>query len=117
MTAANYNLTIEQGATWSLPITWTDQNNNPINLTNYTASMQIRSAIGGTVFASLNTTNGYVSLGGTAGTITLTLPPSVTSNMPPTTGGVYDLFLSTSGGTVTRLLTGTVTVVAAVTSS
>ena len=42
MTAGIYNATIDQGATWSVTVTYTDSNGAPINLTGYTAAMQVR---------------------------------------------------------------------------
>ena len=42
MTAGIYNATIDQGATWSVTVTYTDSTGAPINLTGYTAAMQVR---------------------------------------------------------------------------
>jgi len=42
MAAGRYNFTIEQGATVDFEIAYTDSNQNPIDLTNYQARMQLR---------------------------------------------------------------------------
>lgn len=43
MTAGLANFVIEQGATFSQELIYTNENNVPINLTGYTAKMQIKS--------------------------------------------------------------------------
>ena len=40
--AAVYDITIEQGATFRLSLVWKDSSNVPVNLTGYTARMQVR---------------------------------------------------------------------------
>jgi len=40
--AGIYNFTLDQGSTWTLQIIYNDPSGTPINLTNYTAEMQIR---------------------------------------------------------------------------
>ncbi len=115
MPAAPYDIFIEQGTTWSLPLVWKDETGALKNLTGYTARMQIRAtAASGTTLADLTDANGKITLGGAAGTITLTLTPTDTSAIPPGTY-VYDLELVAGGGVVTRLLKGGVTVDAEVT--
>jgi len=110
MTAGTYNLTIEQGSTLNLAMTWNDSSGAAINLTGYTARMQVRPAVESNVtLLSLTTENGRIALGGAAGTITLTVSATDTAALAATTG-VYDLELVSSGGTVTRLLQGTVTI-------
>lgn len=102
----SYDFTIYQGATFSRVLTWKDDSDNLINLTGYTARMQIRQRVGGDVLTTLTTENGGITLGGAAGTITLTI--SATNTAAITMDGVYDLEM-VSGSTVTRLLQGSVT--------
>lgn len=45
MAAGKYSFVIEQGATTKFQIDWTDENENPIDLTGYQARMQIRPAV------------------------------------------------------------------------
>jgi tRNA threonylcarbamoyladenosine modification (KEOPS) complex Pcc1 subunit len=77
--------------------------------------MQIRSEVDSSTAAlSLTTENGRIALGGTAGTITLTV--SATDTAAVTAGEyVYDIELVSGSGTVTRLLQGCFTVDAEVT--
>ena len=55
--AARYSFTIDQGATKEFTVIYADANNNPIDLTGYTAKMQIRPSPGSeTLYATLSTT-------------------------------------------------------------
>ena len=110
MTAGILNLTVEQGATFSRVITWRDANEAAINLTGYTARMQARRSIGaGSTFINLTTENGGITLGGAAGTITLTISATDTAALTEQSGH-YDLEVVSAGGVVTRLLQGEITV-------
>lgn len=102
-----YDFTIYQGATFSRVITWKDESETLVNLTGYTARMQIRQRIGGDTLIALTTENSRIALGGTAGTITLNV--SATDTAALTMDGVYDLELVSAAGVVTRLLQGSVT--------
>ena len=62
-----------------------------------------------TVLYEASTANGAIVLGGTAGTIALTIPASATSTFT-FVRGVYNLTLTSSAGIVTRLLQGNVIV-------
>jgi hypothetical protein len=108
MTAGTYSLTIEQGATLRLIVTYKDPTGAPIDLTGYSARCQIRRSVGGSILLNLTTQNGGIILGGSAGTITLLASASTTT--PLTGSGVYDLELVSSGGEVTRVLEGTVVI-------
>ena len=101
------NITIYQGASWDLALTW--KVGDPatlVNLTGYTARMQIRSKTSaGAVAEALTTANGKIALGGALGTITMTLSAADTAAI---NAGryVYDLELVSSSGYVTRLVEG-----------
>lgn len=109
MAATTYDILIEQGATYSQLITYKD-NGVAVNLTGYTARMQVRSTLeSATTVVELTTANSRIALGGTAGTITLTI--SATDTAALTAGrGVYDLELVSGSGIVTRLLQGVATI-------
>lgn len=110
MSAGLYTLTIEQGATLSLVLTYKDSSGNLVNLTGYTARMSLRSTFdAAAAILSLTTENSRISLGGAAGTITLTVSATDTAALTAPQSGVYDLEL-VSGSTVTRLIQGTFTV-------
>jgi hypothetical protein len=108
MIAGVYNLTIEQGATFRRTLTVKDSAGLVVNLTGYTARMQIRPEIdSSTVMVSLTTANGGITLGGALGTIALYLSDTTTSSMQ--FEGVYDLeLIQTSTGDVIRVLKGKV---------
>lgn len=109
MPAGNYDLFIEQGATFKQSITWRDSVGNPVNLTGYEARLQIRTDLKSTTpIVSLTETAG-ITLGGVLGTIELLISASDTSAIA-VTKGVYDLELESSDGIVTRLLEGKVVI-------
>ena len=113
--AGTYNMTCNQGATFKRTITWTNPNKTPINLTGYTARMQVRtSAAANTVVLELTTDNGRITLGGTSGTVDLLVAANVTANLTPALY-VYDLEVVSGGGEVTRLVEGNFNVKAEVT--
>jgi hypothetical protein len=79
--------------------------------------MQIRQTVqSSTVLYSASTAGGQIVLGGTAGTIALTIPASDTAGFS-WIRGVYDINLTSSGGIVTRLIQGNVIVSPEVTRS
>lgn len=105
------NITINQGASWDLTLTWkTGDPSTLVNLTGYTARMQIRKKHSAyEIAATLTTQNGKIVLGGALGTIALALTATETSAL---IAGkyVYDLELVSSSGYVTRLVEGSVRV-------
>lgn len=112
--AGTYNITADQGATFSRVLTWKDSSDVPVNLTTYTARMQVRSiASSADVVLELTTANGRITLGGALGTITLNVPAADMDDVPAGSYA-YDLEL-VSGGAVTRLVMGSFQVRAEVT--
>lgn len=115
-----FNLAIFQYATYEPTFTWyagqcvctgtIGAGAEPVDLTGYTALLQIRTAPGGTL---LYDASSNITLGGTAGTIALNIPAATTAGFTWSVG-VYDLLLTSSQGVATRLLTGNVTVSPAV---
>jgi hypothetical protein len=103
-----YDFTIYQGATFSRVLTWKDEAEALINLTGYTARMQIRTnKDAADPILTLTTENGGIALGGAAGTITLTITATASAAITESEG-VYDLELISGSGVVTRLLQGAV---------
>ena len=100
-----------QGATLSLVATWRDSAGTAINLTGYTARMNVRETYSSSsAILTLTTENAGITLGGAAGTITLTATATATAALTEPFSGVYDLELVSAGGVVTRLLQGAATV-------
>ena len=105
-----YDLEIKQGATLSLTATWKDSAGTAVNLTGYTARMQVRSTYdSSTTILSLTSSSG-ITLGGVAGTIAITASATVTAALTAPWSGVWDLELVSGGGEVTRLLEGAASV-------
>jgi len=111
MPAANYNLTIEQGATFSLPLQFLQSDGvTPVNLTGYTFAAKLRlSASDPNVLATFTTTvtplTGSVVLSLTATeTAGLTVEPSGTAVRKITTAA-WDLEM-TVGSTKYRVMQG-----------
>jgi hypothetical protein len=119
MSAGTYNMVMEQGATFSQEMTW-KIDKNPVNLTGYSARMQVRGSGSGNRIStrlalSLTSENGDIILGGSEGTITINISASSASNVIPAGKYFYDLELQSPNGEVTRLIKGTFTVVAEMT--
>ena len=130
-TAGQFDLLINQYATYQVTFTWQTGsscscnsscncppvNATPVDLTGYTADMEIRQTINSsTVLYQATTSNGAIVLGGTAGTIALTIPAATTGGFT-FLRGVYDMNLTSSQGIVTRLVQGNVIVSPAVTTT
>lgn len=98
-----YNITCPQGATWDKTFT-VNVGGTALDLTGYTAAMQVRESVGATATLVSLTNGSGITLGGTAGTIGVTI--SSTASAAISAGSYsYDLELN-SGSTITRLLEG-----------
>lgn len=113
--AAKQNFTIEQGATFKSRLIWKTQTGQVIKLIGWSAKMQIRKTVDDpTVVLELSTVNGRIALGGTTGTVDLTIADEDSALMTPGTY-VFDLLLEDPTGAKTRLIEGRITVAAGVT--
>lgn len=109
MTAGIYDFTLEQGSTFTRDFIYKDANGAVVNLTGYSARMQIRQfKESEEKLFEATTANGKLVIAGALGKITLTIQPSDT-NTVKFSQGVYDLEIESAGGVVTRLLQGVVT--------
>lgn len=107
MPAVTYDFVIEQGATKVLRFVWKDSNGVPVDLSGYTARMQLRKTVTNpAVAAELTTENGGILLGGVDGTVDVEFSAELTAGLSK--DGVYDLELE-SAGVVTRLVQGNFT--------
>ena len=107
------DLDLYQGATFSYVLTWKVED-VAVNLTSYTGRLQARTTPDATATALSLTTGSGITLGGSAGTITLTRTAAQTAALTPGRY-VYDLELESAGGVVTRLVEGELTIHAEVT--
>ena len=110
MAAANYNLVIEKGTTFKQRFIWKQKaTGEPVNLTGYTAKMQIRpSEKNNKIIIELSTGNSRILLTEAEGIIDLILEDEETVSVVETEG-VYDLLLMASNGDVVKLVRGKVT--------
>ena len=105
---AKNNFTIEQGSVFERRIIYKGANGDPVDLTGYTAEMDIRqSKKSSDTILELTTSNGLLTLGGVQGTITINIPANTTDALD-FTWGEYDLELYPSGDAIKaiRLLEG-----------
>lgn len=111
-----YDFTIFQGASFDRTFTWrTGTPATNVNLTSYTGRMQVRTNTASpTVALEVSTSNGRMTLGGSAGTIAITVTATDTTALMPGQY-VYDMEMVSAGGEVTRLLEGRATISAEVT--
>lgn len=110
MSAGVYDFYIEQGATFNQPLVWKDSSGTAVNVTGYTARMQIRKTVDATtVILTLTTENGRITVGTSNGLITLLVSAADTAALTSFCG-VYDLEVISPTGVVTRLLEGQVEV-------
>ena len=112
--AGTYSITLDKGASYDQVFVWKDSNSDPVDLTGYSASMVIRrGATGNPVLATLSTDSGQITLGDSAGTITVEMSPVATDALPAGQHS-YVLELTSASGYVTRLLKGIIVVVSEV---
>ena len=114
--AATYNTTIDQGADWFINFTYQNPAGTPVNLTGYSAALQIRtSPLAKTAVLTLLTPDQGISITGATGLIECHATAEQTAAI---TNGryAYDIEITaTDTGVVTRLVQGTVQVTAQVT--
>lgn len=109
MAAGQYNFTLEQGTTFRREFIYKDKVGAVVNLTGYSARMQIRQyKDSGEVLVNATTANAKLTITPLDGKISLILQPADTDEIT-FYDGVYDLEIVASDGTVTRLVEGTVT--------
>ena len=107
--AGSYDFTIYQGADWNITLTWI-ANGSVVDVTSYHAHLQARPSYASqssTIFIDISDQTSGITLGGTAGTITLALTAAQTAALSFTQAS-YDLKLTSGSGAVTRLLQGSI---------
>lgn len=113
--AYRFDLCIQQWATYLQAFTWLSpqpvanggQQVLPVDLTGYTATLEIRPFPLATTI--LYDASSNITLGGPTGIITINIPAATTGGFT-WWSGVYDLLLTDLAGTVTRFTQGDVTV-------
>lgn len=103
--AAVHNLYVDQGTDYSVEVGIYDDNNAAWDLAGYTAESKIKKS-----YYSSTSYNFTANISQqNAGTVVLTLPASVTTSMEQGRY-LYDVVVTSSGGTKTRVIEGIVTV-------
>jgi hypothetical protein len=112
--AVQYNVEIDQGADWFLNVTYEQPAGTPVNITNYTSALQLRSLpTDATAVLSLATGSG-ITITGATGLVAIRATATQTRAIDE---GIYyyDLEITSPAGVVTRLVQGQAYVSAEVT--
>lgn len=107
--AIKANISIDQGSTFQTSINVTDDNDDPIDLTDYSAAAQMRKH-----FTSSTSYAFTATISPLLGVVTLAMTAN-TTNTIEAGRYVYDCELTDNNGKVTRLVEGIVTVTPGVT--
>jgi hypothetical protein len=107
--ALKANMVIDQGASFSATVEVTDDNDDVINLTGYTANAQMRKH-----YTSLTAYSFSTSISPTTGVVTLSMNANTTNTISPGRY-MYDCELTSDVGTIIRIIEGIVTVTPGVT--
>ena len=120
MSAGRYDIVLEQGTTFDLPINYSNPDGSAIDLSGYSARMQVREAPHSELFVEFNsglTSNGFILMTGSAedredsanGTLRVYMT-AANSSILPRFRGRDDLELNDHTGYTIRLLEGQFTV-------
>ena len=113
MNPGRYNITVYKGTTFQLSPVW-KVDNLPVNLTGYTAIMQVRQFTDSAVLVELSTTNGRIVITPALGQVALTLTAAQTAALA--SGNYqYDLNLTSPAGIVYKILQGAFVILDSVT--
>ena len=109
--AVKYTMRLDAGAHYFLRATWKDPDGVPINLTNYTARMMLRSKYSDPLpLVSLTSEEGGgIEIKAEIGALDIAISDSSTSSLAAAgkeTRGVYDLEVEAADGVVYRLCGG-----------
>lgn len=107
--AIKANIIVDQGSSFQTSINVTDDDENAIDLTNYTAAAQMRKH-----YTSSNAVSFTTTISPALGVVTLALTANTTNTLAAGRY-VYDCELTDNNGAVTRLVEGIVTVTPSVT--
>lgn len=109
MDTPSYDIEIRQGATFQIALAYRDPDGKPIDLSGFSAQMQIRDRVGGRVLAELSSANGRITIEPAEGRLHVEIPRSITKNMALSTPGVYDLFITSEQDFAVCVVEGKVT--------
>lgn len=114
--AVTYNSVIDQGADWYFVVTYEDSAGLPIDITSYTAALQLRSTPSSASVLSLSTGGNGITIDGPAGTTSMHATAAETGAIDEGSY-FYDLEITSpaSPSVTTRLVQGQIVVSAQVT--
>lgn len=108
--AVTYNFSIAQGTDSTVPFLLSDSTGTTIDLTGYTAAMQLRVQVNSLqAVDTLTTENGRITITPTEGMISCVFPHEQTAQYPAS-NLVYDLEITSPGDEVTRVVQGRICV-------
>ena len=113
--ADSKNFEVDQNTTFSFVVEYTDSNSLPINLSGATAKMQVRDTKGGSKLSfTLTSPFDGIVIDGPLGKVTCTMTPAQTNKLfyPKSS---YDIMITDSNNTKTKLLEGFLTLSRSVT--
>ena len=107
------NFKVVQGDTFSIIVTYQNPDGTDINLTQYTARMDVRNEPSGKILCASATTSNGISIDPLNGELTITFTPSQTRKFT-TPNAAYQLKLISPSGVNTTILSGYFSVTPAV---
>jgi hypothetical protein len=111
MSATNYNIIIDQGANWFINFLYKDTGGVAVNLTGYTAALQIRQTYASTTTLLSLTSSPAAGITITAGTGTIAITATAAQTGAIAAGTyVYDCEITDGTGVVTRIVQGQIQV-------
>ena len=105
MALSIYDITAEQGSDYLTTVTYRNSSAALVNLTGYSARMQVRRTYSSDSADLTLTQRGGLALGGAAGTIVISISASAMARIPAGSY-VYDLEIIESSGVVKKILSG-----------
>lgn len=112
--AVAYNVVIDQGADWFFNVTYENPAGTPVDITGYTAALQIRSLPESPTYVLSLTTGNGITLDGVNGVVEIHATATQTGNIIEG-DYYYDLEITSNNNIVTRLVQGQAIVSAQVT--
>ena len=115
MSATIYPLVFEKGSQFTLDLIWQDSSGTPVNLTGYAAKMEVfqdpnyYTAVIKASSLGDGTANTTLTLGGSAGSISVIIDVGALALLTDGQRTTYGLTLLSGGGVYTRLFEGPVT--------
>jgi len=92
-----FPICLTTGATFLWPIYYAldDNDETPIDLTGYTAKFTIRESVDAsdTILVATTDADGGITIDGSAGLITISIPPAITALLETIQDAVYDVFI------------------------